>query len=152
MEDPNWRHEDPFTTARKCRSSCGVSVVVPHAAFSVPIAVVPKQLWALSTCSEAREVVERLAQEEFSPVLWVHVEKFLRMEVVVDSFTSVVEEFVMAFQLVFTVLESAVNSDFDFSTTACFGIGLDVFLGRSLSSFRSMGTPSIRQDLSVQLS
>ena len=39
----------------------------------------------------------------------------------------------MAFLLVFTVLESAVNSDFDYSTTACFGIGLDVFLGRSLS-------------------
>ena len=39
-----------------------------------------------------------------SPILWVHVEKFRRKE----SFASVVEEFMMAFLLVFTVLERRV--------------------------------------------
>ena len=33
--------------------------------------------------------------------------------------------FAMAFLLVFTVLESAVNSDFDYSTMECSAIGLD---------------------------
>ena len=61
-------------------------------------------------------------------------------------------EFMVGFLLVFTVLESATNSDFDYATMACFASGLDVFLGRSLSSFRSLGARSIRQGLSDQLS
>ena len=38
----------------------------------------------------------------------------------------------MTFLLVFTVLQTAVNSDFDYSSMACFAIGLAVFLGHSL--------------------
>ena len=38
----------------------------------------------------------------------------------------------MTFLLVFTVLQTAVNSDFDQSSMACFAIGLAVFLGHSL--------------------
>ena len=37
----------------------------------------------------------------------------------------------MTFLLVFTVLQTAVNSDFDYSSMACFAIGLAVFLGHS---------------------
>merc|ERR1712012_1300409 len=59
--------------------------------------------------------------------------------------------FMMTFLLVFTVLQTAVNADFDYSSMACFAIGLAVFLGHS-SSFRLTGAPSIRPDLSVQLS
>ena len=39
----------------------------------------------------------------------------------------------MAFLLVFTVLQTAVNSDFDCSLMACFAIGLAVFLAHALS-------------------
>ena len=37
----------------------------------------------------------------------------------------------MTFLLVFTVLQTAVTSDFDYSSMACFAIGLAVFLGHS---------------------
>ena len=46
-------------------------------------------------------------------------------------------EFMVTFLLVFTGLEPAANSDIPiFLSMACLPIGLDVFLGRSLSSFR----------------
>jgi len=45
---------------------------------------------------------------------------------------ALVGEFMMTFLLVFTVLQTAVNSDFDYSSMACFAIGLAVFLGHSL--------------------
>ena len=43
-----------------------------------------------------------------------------------------VGEFMMTFLLVFSGLETAVNSDFDHLSMACFAIGLTVFLGYSL--------------------
>ena len=61
-------------------------------------------------------------------------------------------EFMVTFLLVFAGLEPAANSDSDFSSMACFAMVLDMFLGRSLSSFRSIRVLSIRQDISVQLS
>ena len=47
---------------------------------------------------------------------------------------ALVGEFMVAFWLAFTVLRTSVTggTDFDYSTMACFAIGLDVFLGRSL--------------------
>ena len=38
----------------------------------------------------------------------------------------------MTFSLAFTVLQTAVNSDLEHSSMACFVIGLALFLGRSL--------------------
>ena len=62
----------------------------------------------------------------------------------------VVGEFMVTFLHVFTGLEPAANSVSDFSSMARFATGLDAFLGRSLSSFRSTRTLSMRQDISVQ--
>ena len=46
----------------------------------------------------------------------------------------------MTFLLIFTVLQTAVNSDFDYSSMACFAIGLAVFLGGcSINPTRSFG-------------
>ena len=49
-----------------------------------------------------------------------------------DVGNALVGEFMMTFLLIFTVLQTAVNSDFDYSSMACFVIGLAVFLGHSL--------------------
>jgi len=45
---------------------------------------------------------------------------------------ALVGEFGTTFLLVFTVLRTTANSDFDYSSMACFSISLAVFLGHSL--------------------
>ena len=64
---------------------------------------------------------------------------------------ALVGEFMFTFLLVFTVLQMAVNSDFDFSSMASFAIGLAVFPAHSLF-IPIDGAPSIRPDLTFQLS
>ena len=63
---------------------------------------------------------------------------------------AMVGEFRIALLLVFTMLVLAVISDFDCSSLARIAITLAMFLGRSLSSFRSMDAPFTRPHLLVQ--
>ena len=64
---------------------------------------------------------------------------------------ALVDEFMLTCLLVFTVLQTALNSDFDCSSVASFAFGLAVFPGHSLL-MPIDGAPSIRPDLTFQLS
>ena len=60
-------------------------------------------------------------------------------------------EFMLNFLIIFNVFQTALNSDFDYSSIASFACGLAVFPAHSLL-IPIDGAPSIRPDLTSQLS